>query len=477
MGAPLVPLAMSTARCIARHEIRLAWRDGRFLAAAGVVLLLLSIALAAGVGRYRDVRSQRDAATRDTYAQWLAQPAKNPHSAAHYGMYAFKPTFVTSLIDPGVDAFAGVASFLEAHKQNEFSFRPAQDAGGAARFGDLSVAMVLQVLLPLLMITLAFGAIAGEREAGTLRQLIGGGLSRGTLVFGKVLGIGGAVGLVLLPAVVMGVIALVAGRRDGEFATSLPRLAGLAGSYLAYFIVWLLIALAVSAWARTARSALVVLLGCWGLGTLVLPRLAVDVARARHPTPSSLELEQRIASDIAADPEFAQRTERRVLAQYGVSRVEDLPVSLAGLQLAAGEANSTEIYERRLNEIRDAFERQNRLQGALGALNPLFALRATSMALAGTDYAHLRHFAAAAERYRQLFVTMMNDDMTTHGRGRDYAYVAAADLWARVPAFDYTPPRAAEVFRSQALNLAVLVGWLGVAGAALWLAARRLTIG
>jgi hypothetical protein len=38
---------MSTARCIARHEIRSAWRDGRFLAGAGVVQLLLSIALAA----------------------------------------------------------------------------------------------------------------------------------------------------------------------------------------------------------------------------------------------------------------------------------------------------------------------------------------------------------------------------------------------------------------------------------------------
>jgi ABC-2 type transport system permease protein len=468
---------MSTALRIAGHEIRSAWRDGRFLAGAGVVLLLLGISFTAAAGRYRDVRSQRDAATRDTYAQWLAQPAKNPHSAAHYGLYAFKPAFMTSLIDPGVDAFAGVASFLEAHKQNEFSFRPAQDAGGAARFGDLSVAMVLQVLLPLLIISQAFGTIAGEREAGTLRQLIGSGLSRGTLVLGKALGIGGALGLVLFPAVVMGLIALVAARSDGEFATSLPRLAGLVAAYLAYVVAWLLIALAVSAWARTSRLALVVLLGFWGLGTLVLPRLAVDVARARHPTPSSFELEQRIASDIAADPHLAERTERRVLAQYGVSKVEDLPVSLAGLQLAAGEAHSTEIYERRMNEIRDAFERQNRMQSALGVLDPLLALRAASMALAGTDYAHLRHFAAAAEEYRQLFVTMMNDDMTRHGRGRDYGYIASTDVWAKVPAFDYSPPRPADVFRSQALNLAMLAGWVGAAAGALWLAARRLTIG
>jgi ABC-2 type transport system permease protein len=208
-----------------------------------------------------------------------------------------------------------------------------------------------------------------------------------------------------------------------------------------------------------------------------MPRLAVDVARVWHPTPSGFELEQRIASDIAALPDLDKQLERRVLAQYGVSIVEELPVSLAGLQLAAGEANSTEIYERRLNEIRDGFERQNRTQSSLGALNPLLALRAVSMALAGTDYTHLRHFAAAAERYRQLFVTMLNDDMTTHGRGRDYEYIASADLWARVPAFEYTPPRAADVFRGQALSLVMLIGWLAAAAAALSLATRRLTVG
>jgi ABC-2 type transport system permease protein len=432
-------MAVTVVRRIAQHEMRSAWRDGRFLGAAAVVLLLLAVALAAGVGRYRDVRAQREAATRETYAQFLAQPAKNPHSAAHYGVYAFKPTFVTSLIDPGVDAFVGVAAFLEPHRQNDFSFRPAQDAGEAARFGALSVALVLQVLIPLLIIAQGFGAIAGERESGALRQILASGISRREFAAGKLLGIGGTIALVLLPAAIMGGVALVMGQSAGDFTASLSRLGGLAAVYLAYFALWLLVTLAVSAWARTSRLALVLLLGCWGLATLVFPRIGVDVARAWYPTPSSLEFEQRVARDIAAHPDTAKEIEHAVLAQYHVDTVDQLPVSFAGVVLAAGEANTTEIYERRMNEIRDAFEHQNATQGMLGVFDPLLAARAVSMALAGTDYAHLRHFAEAAERYRQTFVVMMNGDMTAHGKGRDFGYVAGPEVFARVPAFVYTP--------------------------------------
>jgi ABC-2 type transport system permease protein len=129
-----------------------------------------------------------------------------------------------------------------------------------------------------------------------------------------------------------------------------------------------------------------------------------------------------------------------------------------------------------MNEIRDAFERQNATQSALGVFDPLLAARAVSMALAGTDYAHLRHFAAAAERYRQQFVAMMNDDMTAHGKGRDFGYVASAELWARVPAFAYAPPVAMDVLRGQALSLGILGGWLGLAAGLFAAATRRLTV-
>src|SRR5690606_21119532 len=86
------------------------------------------------------------------------------------------------------DPYVGVAVFLEAHQQHTARHRPIADATAARRLGELSVAAGLQTLVPLLIVTLASGAIVGERERGTLAQIIGAGVSRGALGCGKFLG-------------------------------------------------------------------------------------------------------------------------------------------------------------------------------------------------------------------------------------------------------------------------------------------------
>lgn len=174
---------------IARKEIVEMVRDGRFRFAGGMVFLLLSCALLLGWQHYREVSAQQQAAQLATRHQWLNQGKKNPHSAAHYGIYAFKPKIPLSLLDRGTDPYTGVAVWLEAHKQNQFQYRPAQDATAVQRFGELSGAMVLQVLVPLLIVLLAFSSLAGEREAGTLRQLMSLGVRPSVLLRGKALGV------------------------------------------------------------------------------------------------------------------------------------------------------------------------------------------------------------------------------------------------------------------------------------------------
>ena len=61
-------------------------------------------------------------------------------------MYAFKPKSPLAMVDTGVDPYIGVAVWLEAHKQNEFKFRPAQDRTAVQRFGEMTGAEVLQLL-------------------------------------------------------------------------------------------------------------------------------------------------------------------------------------------------------------------------------------------------------------------------------------------------------------------------------------------
>jgi ABC-2 type transport system permease protein len=382
-----------------------------------------------------------------------------------------------------VEPYVGVAAFLEPHRQNDFRFRQAEDATAMARFGELTAAVTLQVLVPLLIILLTFASIAGEREDGTLTQVLSTGVTPRVLIAGKVLGATWALAVLLVPASVLGCTALLLASIDGAFGASLPRLALMSASYLLYFSVFLALSLAVSILASSSRAALVILLTFWITGGLIAPRVVADATRGMRPTPSAYAFTRQAqeAIDIGLDGQTpaAQRNaalEQRVLREYGVTRIEDLPVSFAGISLEASEAYTTQVYDLYYTRLWDTFDAQNRLQQAAGVFAPALAMRALSMGFAGTDFDHHRRFATAAEAYRRTLVGTMNEDMKQHAGKQDYAYRGGPDLWQRVPAFSYDAPPARWALEHQWLSASCLLAWTIAAWGSLWMAARRLTV-
>ena len=461
---------------IAQKEMTEIWRDGRFRLAAAVVMTLLSGALLLGWRQYQDLRAQHELAQQATRQQWLQQGKKNPHSAAHYGVYAFKPKVPLSLVDRGTDPYTGSAVWLEAHKMNEFKYRAAQDATAVQRFGELTGAMVLQLLIPLLIVLLSFNAFAGERELGTLRQLMSLGVAPSTLAAGKAVGLAGALGLILVPAAVIGAGAILLGSEAADATASLPRLAGMASSYLLYFAAFLGISLAVSAWAKTSRAALLALLAFWMFNGLIAPRAASDVAKALHPTPSAFDFAQGI-QDAMNEPDNS-RDEQLVadlLKKYNVGKVEALPVNLSGIRLQDGEEHGNKIYDEAFGKLWATYARQDQAHRWFGLLAPALAVRAASMGFAGTDFSQHAHFAQAAEAYRRRIQRTMNEDIAAN-LVKDGPYLANASLWQKVPSFRYQAPDAGWVWGRQAGGFAILLGWCAAAAAlAVW-ATRRVTV-
>lgn len=455
---------------IARKEMTEMMRDGRFRWAAGIVLALLTGAVALGWQHFREVDAQHEAARRLTREQWLSQGTKNPHGAAHYGVYAFKPKLPLSLVDRGVDPMVGVTAWLEAHKQNEFKYRPAQDATAVQRLGELTGAAVLQLLVPLVIVLLTFSAFAGEREQGTLRQLLSLGVNRRTLAAGKALGIAGALGLVLAPTTVLGVAALALASDNGALAASLPRAGWMALSYVLYFAAFLAVSLAVSAWAKSSRIALVGLLGFWIFNGLIAPRAVADLAKAVYPTPSAFEFSRRIDLAMKGGFDGHDTADRRLeklraglLAKYKVEKVEQLPVSFQGLALQAGEEHGNEVFDRYYGELWSTFRQQERVHRAASLLAPALAVRSLPMAFAGTDFAQHAHFARAAEDYRRMIQRVMNSDITEQGGNARGPYLAGAELWAKVPEFRYEAPDTGWVLGNQTGSLLLLAAWSALA--------------
>jgi ABC-2 type transport system permease protein len=449
---------------IARKELTEMFRDGRFRVLAAVVLAVSVVSLLAGWRHYADVNSQHEVAQAATREQWLGQPKKNPHSAAHYGVYAFKPKSQLAIVDTGIDPYMGVAVWLEAHKQNEFKYRPAQDRTAVQRFGEMTAAETLQVLIPLFIVLMTFSAFAGEREQGTLRQILSLGVSRRDLALGKALGVATALGLILLPATVVGVMALVLTSEGGLLAGDPARAVWLAVSYIAYFAVVIAISLAVSARVRSSRLALVVLLTFWFANGLVASRAISDLASALHPTPSAVEFQKALERDLNDPDEMQRRLDQRkadLFRQYDVTTMDALPVAFSGISLQEGEEHGNEVFDHHYGQLFTQYEKQNRVHHLGALVAPMLAVRALSMGLAGTDFEQHRHFIGAAEDYRRDIQRVMNGDIVSNQK-KGEVYLAGRELWERVPDFDYEAPSTSWVLGNQRWSLVILGVWVVV---------------
>ncbi len=464
---------------IARKEFVDTWRDGRFRLGALVTALLL---LTAGLLAWRQTErmaQERAAASAIERENWLEQGEKNSHSAGHYGVNVFKPLAPLALFDRGIEPFVGTTLFLEAHRQNQASFVPAQDATAMRRFGELTAAAGLQWLAPLLIVLLAFGSIAGERERGTLRQTLSLGVRPLELVLGKTLGLALALAILFAPLVLAGVVGLAQSLPDEAFGVW-TRASALALAYALYFALALVGGVAVSALAPNARSALIVLLALWAVSCVVAPRLASDVAHARVPLPALAEFEKSLGEDLqngldGHDSRSKQMEEftAQTLKQYGKARVEDLPFNFYGLAMLESERIAASVFDHHFGALWDRIEEQDRFVTWGGALAPLLALRSASMALSGTDFTHHRHFAVAAEKHRRDFVRVLNEDLKDNAKPGDHGYVAGRALWEQLPQFELTPLPASAALKAATPGLTLLGAWLVAAfGVLVWAAGR-----
>jgi ABC-2 type transport system permease protein len=453
-------------KTIAQKEFTEMLRDGRFRWSAGALLLLLLAAAIIGWNQAQEIKRDREAAANMDKQTWEAQGNKNPHSAAHFGHYAFKPTTALSYVDHGLNPYLGVAIWLEAHYQNLSSHRPIEDKTALQRFGELTVAWTLQYLVPLLIILLAFSSFAGERERGTLRQLVSLGVPSRKLAFGKALGVSAALALVLIPATLLAAV-LLAGLKTGEsFGEAALRFITLSGSYLLYFAAILGLSLAVSAKVKSSRVALLTLIGFWMISSLLAPRLASDLSERLYPSPTVSAFWEAIFKDMREgidghNPSDQRRKqlEAKVLAQYNVKELKDLPVNFAGIALQEGEEYSNQIFDKHYSRLWALYEKQAGVQQLASVFSPLLAVRNVSMGLAGTDLHQHRHFAAQAEVHRRKIIKQLNGDMTQNAGNQDYDYLADPALWSKTPQFEYTPPSFDWVLEKQLGNLLILGLW------------------
>ncbi len=480
---------MNTVFRIASEEIRY-WR--RSLVAGIVLVILLLVSVFAALVSNVEVSSraeERLAQQAEADAIFQEQPDRHPHRMVHYGHYVYRPASPLTVVDSGIDSMVGTSIFLEGHRQNTATFAAARETGLLARFGSFSPAFVLQVLAPLLLIICGFACVTREKEGKTLYQMVGQGVSNLNLLLGKTLALWVVAVLALSPLVILGYLA--AGTDAEGFRGSLF---GMVLGYLIYLTVWVLLIVIVSSSMRTSAQSFSILLGLWMVTTVLIPRVASDYANTTVPAMTQIETNLRIAETLRAggdshdieDEAFAD-LESLTLAEYGVTRIEDLPFNYRGLVALRGEEADTEVLNQFAEERMSKELEQKQVADSFALLSPTIAMRAYSMALAGTALQDHHHFLRAAEHYRfnmvQSFNRLQMNEMTlAEDLARNDSLEAGnrtrvdSSHWAEMPVFELAPLNAGIRWQA-ASSFGITLGlWMLGAVAMLLVAARRLRL-
>ena len=150
--------------------------------------------------------------------------------------------------------------------------------------GNLDFLFIVGTVFSLLALLFTFDAVAGEREAGTLRINLSNPVPRDVFLWSKL--IGGYVVFVIpfLVAFLLGLLLLTwQGFPLGELKIAMP-VFGLTLVSLLYIAVFFAIGMVISTYLDNSKTALIVAFTFWVFAVLIAPRGAFIVAKLVSPT-------------------------------------------------------------------------------------------------------------------------------------------------------------------------------------------------
>jgi len=447
---------------IAQKDRLLLSRESLMKALAVVTIVLLVAALFAGLQREQVFDKEKSAAEATDKAVWMGQGDRNPHSAAHFSRYAFRPAAPLALIDPGTSDFAGLAVWMEAHYQDPAVFRRAEDGGELSRYSQLTPAFLVLVAAPLLVFLMMYGSVSGEREDGTLRQLLAAGAGVRQFFLGKYLsGLRLTLTVFTVVFAALSLIAIVTTPAEITGDT-LVRAGALFTVFAIYLAICVAIALGASALFRTRQSSFLALAGLWAVLTVLAPRIATDVSTSVYPQPDARQVSSELsaASNIYyADKQKQEEIEAQVLQEYGVSKVEDLPINYGAYLLQYSEEMSEPEFDRLYGELQQHYAAQEGVARWFSLLTPTIVAANLSKGVAGTDREHQWMFTVAAEAHRREMIELLNVDYMLNSGDKGAAYTADDALWGQFEDFDHGQPSLGSVAGAYVVDVLLLIAW------------------
>jgi ABC-type transport system involved in multi-copper enzyme maturation permease subunit len=319
-----------------------------------------------------------------------------------------------------------------------------------ALFPVIDLGFLTGVVLSLVALLFSYDAITGEKERGTLRQMLSNSVSRSVIIFSKWLSTFATLAVAVIITLGFGVL----------LAASLPRspfslrgedylaLASITLAAMLYLSVFALMGILVSSMVSRSASSLAILMLVWVMLIFVFPNAAPYLAVWFSPAPTrqqSIREEKQLGSGLIQELKTRhEKGARRVLNEKLSGK--EMQKLVDGIDDEWATENKQAID--RLREDNLSRLRQQEQTGArIAILSPYGAASYAFAALSDSGQ-------AADEKFFQLVRLFDQDQFTPYAK----SFAAAPlDNKPAPPVFEYRPASVADRLANASSEMMVLV--------------------
>ncbi|MYH79623.1 ABC transporter permease [Candidatus Poribacteria bacterium] len=254
----------------------------RFVALLVMCLLLVPLTLHINYRNYLQNQVNYQESLKLSTAESEEKPPDAPDPDTEVSKLFLKPTPLSVFakgLEESLPSYLGMTR--NGVKQGSMSLG---EAPLSSALGNLDFLFVVSTVFSLLALLFTFDAVAGEREAGTLRITLSNALPRDLFLWSKL--IGGYIVFVVpfLVAFLLGLLLLVSqGFPLGESDIFL-RVLSLTLVSLLYIGVFFAIGTVISTYLDNSKTALIIAFTVWVLAVLIAPRAGFLTAKLIAPT-------------------------------------------------------------------------------------------------------------------------------------------------------------------------------------------------
>ena len=302
-----------------------------------------------------------------------------------------------------------------------------------ARFPDLDWVMVFGIIVSFAAVLVSYDAISGERERGTLRLMISTGVPRGTILFGKYLGIMASTAIPLLAGILLN-LATVTAFGIPFSLDQWARIAIITLVSLIYISSYIILGLFVSARTYRASTSLAILLLAWVILSILIPGSGGLLASELYKMPTAREI---------AEEERAQ-----------ASLFED-----EGMRDSGETQRPVDMGEvaRRVNAVRDKHVnmmiQQVKVAQNVTRLSPTAAYNYACEAIAGTGPMDFQNF----RRQVNIYLDRLRQFVTNRDEGHSSLISQKSVAFEDIPKFREQKPPVSELINSALWDLLIII--------------------